>query len=72
MNRVKCVKSGKITKIADKSCIRYLEDKGKEVNKDIIIYCADMEKVIMLPHLDMFKSAIFTHSIVSTMRVLFL
>ncbi|KAL1492273.1 hypothetical protein ABEB36_012748 [Hypothenemus hampei] len=27
----------------------------------ITIYCADLEKVIMLPRLEMFKSAIFTH-----------
>ena len=34
-----------------------------DVYKRQVIYCADMEKVIMLPYLDMFKSAIFTHRI---------
>nr|CAH7741733.1 unnamed protein product [Callosobruchus chinensis] len=47
---------------ADKSRMQYLEDKNKE-DKDTTIYSSDMEKVIMSPHLDMFKSAIFTHRI---------
>lgn len=40
-------------------------DKEKDEDLTSIIYCADMEKVIMLPRLDMFKSAIFTHRIIA-------
>lgn len=43
---------------------KYLEGKEKEEDKESVIFCADMEKVIMLPRLDVFKSAIFTHRIV--------
>lgn len=40
-------------------------DREKDEDVDCVIYCADMEKVIMLQRLEMFKSAIFAHRIVS-------
>ncbi|KAG5882010.1 hypothetical protein JTB14_005567 [Gonioctena quinquepunctata] len=33
-------------------------------NTDTIVYSADLEKVIMIPRIDMFKSTVFTHRIV--------
>lgn len=53
----------KTHKKAEPSRSMYNEDKQKEEDKDKIIYCVDMEKVIMLPRLEMFKSAVFTHRI---------
>lgn len=58
-----CNKWIKHIKRADASRQMYAKDKDKAEDKDTIIYCADMEKVIMLPRLEMFKSAIFTNRI---------
>lgn len=46
---------------SNKSRARYRDDAEKSEQLGEIIYCADLEKVIMLPRLDMFKSAIFTN-----------
>ncbi|KAJ8950844.1 hypothetical protein NQ314_007773 [Rhamnusium bicolor] len=40
---------------------KYREDIAKPEDINDIMYCADLEKVIMLPRLDIFKAAIFTH-----------
>ncbi|KAF2900555.1 hypothetical protein ILUMI_05626 [Ignelater luminosus] len=43
---------------AKKAIDKYHEDAEKD---DKVIYCVDLEKVIMIPRWEMFKSAIFTH-----------
>lgn len=50
-------------KRANKSREQYKLDTDLKDN-DTVIYSADLQKVIMLPRIDMFKTAIFTHRIV--------
>lgn len=45
---------------AETSRTDYRSDAGKLLNDEEIIYSVDMEKVIMLPRCDMFKSVMFT------------
>lgn len=50
---------------ANESRQQYRTDRAKHSQTDHVIYSADLQKVIMLPRLDMFKSALFTRRIIA-------
>lgn len=56
-----CMTWSKHIERANKSRAKYREDAIRDEEVGEIVYCADLEKVIMLPRLEMFKSAIFTN-----------
>lgn len=58
-----CTKWSNHNKRATMSREQYKLDSELDI-PDTVVYSADLEKVIMLPRIDMFKSAIFTHRIV--------
>ncbi|KAK4883794.1 hypothetical protein RN001_000065 [Aquatica leii] len=60
-NCIVCMTWGKHIKRANKSRAKYRENAARDKEVGKIVYCADLKKVIMLPRLEMFKSAIFTN-----------
>lgn len=56
-----CTKWRRHNERARKSREKYREDSERGEEEREIVYCADLEKVIMLPRLEMFKTAIFTN-----------